>query len=78
MRYCGARDCWWFQRLFDASPDSDIPKHVPFTLVINTRIRVLERDSGCVCVVSVWCAQTCVCVVSVWRASVHATTERQR
>jgi hypothetical protein len=27
---------WVFQRLFDASPDSDIPKNVPFTLVINT------------------------------------------
>ena len=27
---------WLFQRLFDASPDSDIPKNVPFTYVINT------------------------------------------
>ncbi len=25
-----------FQRLFDSSSDSDIPKNVPFTLVINT------------------------------------------
>ena len=25
-----------FQRPFDASPDSDTPKNVPFTLVINT------------------------------------------
>ena len=25
-----------FQRLFDASSDSDIPKNVPFTFVINT------------------------------------------
>jgi hypothetical protein len=34
-----------FQRLFDASSDSDIPKNVPFTLVINTLLPtpVLEK-----------------------------------
>ena len=34
-----------FQRLFDASTDSDIPKNVPFTLVINTLLTLeWERD----------------------------------
>jgi hypothetical protein len=32
-----------FQRLFDASSDSDIPKNVPFTLVINT---LLHKANG--------------------------------
>ena len=32
-----------FQRLFDASTDSDIPKNVPFTLVINT---LLNANAG--------------------------------
>ena len=34
-----------FQRPFDASADSDIPKNVPFTLVINTLLIYLEEGT---------------------------------
>jgi hypothetical protein len=35
-----------FHRLFDASPDSDIPKNVSITLVINTHITVFRTGPG--------------------------------
>ena len=34
-----------FQRLFDASSDSDIPKNVPFTFVMNTLILFISVDN---------------------------------